>query len=76
MKFGDNLRKLKKEKILQEELTGKDEESRQSVSKLETSEAYPKMNNILQLYKIFNCKINDLINDSIIVFDLLDDELR
>ena len=67
MKFGDNLKKLRKAKnYSQDVLAEKVGVSRQSVSKWETGDAYPEMNNILELCKIFHCKINDLINDSII----------
>lgn len=77
MKFGDNLKYLRKSKKLsQEELAEKVSVSRQSVSKWETGEAYPEMNNILQLCKILHCKINDLVNDSIIDIDLLDEETK
>lgn len=34
------------------------------------------MNNILELCKIFHCKINDLVNDSIIDIDSLDEEVK
>lgn len=77
MKFGDNLKKLRKSKKLsQEELAEKVNVSRQSVSKWETGDAYPEMNNILELCKIFHCRINDLVNDSIIDIDSLDEEIR
>lgn len=77
MKFGDNLKKLRKLKRLsQEDLAEKMQVSRQSVSKWETGDAYPEMNNILELCKIFHCRINDLVNDSIIDVDLLDDEIK
>ena len=77
MKFGDNLRTLRKsKKISQEALAEKVGVSRQSVSKWETGEAYPEMNNILELCKIFHCKINDLVNDSIIDIDSLDEEVK
>lgn len=77
MKFGDNLRKLRKSKKLsQEDLAEKMHVSRQSVSKWETGEAYPEMNNILELCKIFHCQINDLVNDSIIDIDSLDEEIK
>lgn len=77
MKFGDNLRKLRKSKKLsQEDLAEKMHVSRQSVSKWETGEAYPEMNNILELCKIFHCSINDLVNDSIIDIDSLDEEIK
>lgn len=77
MKFGDNLRKLRKsKKISQEDLAEKIGVSRQSVSKWETGDAYPEMNNILELCKIFHCHINDLVNDSIIDIDSLDEEIK
>jgi transcriptional regulator with XRE-family HTH domain len=77
MKFGDNLRNLRKsKKISQEALAEKVGVSRQSVSKWETGEAYPEMNNILELCKIFKCNINDLVNDSIIDLDSLDEEVK
>lgn len=77
MKFGDNLRKLRKlKKLSQEDLAEKVNVSRQSVSKWETGDAYPEMNNILELCKIFHCRINDLVNDSILDVDSLDDEIK
>ncbi len=77
MKFGNNLRNLRKSKKLsQEDLAEKMNVSRQSVSKWETGDAYPEMNNILELCKIFNCHINDLVNDSIIDIDSLDEEIK
>ena len=77
MKFGDNLKKLRKaKKYSQDQLAEKVGVSRQSVSKWETGDAYPEMNNILELCKIFHCKINDLINDSIIDIESLDEEVK
>ena len=77
MKFGDNLRHLRKsKKISQEELAARVGVSRQSVSKWETGDAYPEMNNILELCKIFHCNINDLINDCIIDIDSLDEDVK
>jgi len=77
MKFGDNLKKLRKrKKISQEELAEKVGVSRQSVSKWETSEAYPEMNNILELCKIFKCNIGELVNDNMIDLDSLDEEVK
>lgn len=77
MKFGENLKKLRKaSKMSQEALAEKVNVSRQSVSKWENSESYPEMNNILELCKIFHCNINDLVNDGIIDLDSLDDEIK
>lgn len=77
MNFGDNLKKLRTIKgMSQEKLAEKVNVSRQSVSKWETSDAYPEMNNLLELCKIFHCKINDLVNDSILDVNNLDDEVK
>ncbi len=77
MRFGENLRNLRKSKKLsQEDLAEKMDVSRQSVSKWETGDAYPEMNNILELCKIFNCHINNLVNDSITDIDSLDEEIK
>ncbi len=77
MKFGDNLRKIRKlKKLSQEQLAEKMQVSRQSVSKWETGDAYPEINNILQLCKVFHCHINDLVNDSIIDVNSLDEEVK
>lgn len=77
MKFGDNLRSLRKlKKLSQEDLAERMQVSRQSISKWETGDAYPEMNNILELCKIFHCHINDLVNDSIIDIDSLDEEIK
>ena len=77
MNFGDNLKKIRKShKMSQEDLAEKVNVSRQSVSKWETGDAYPEMNNILELCKIFHCKINELVNDSIIDVDSLDEEVK
>lgn len=77
MKFGDNLRNLRKQRnISQEVLAEKVGVSRQSVSKWETGEAYPEMTNILALCTIFHCQINSLVNDNITDIDSLDDEIK
>ena len=77
MKFGENLKSLRKSyKITQEQLAEKVNVSRQSVSKWENGESYPEMNNILELCKIFHCKVTDLINDFIIDIDSLDEDVK
>lgn len=77
MKFGDNLRNLRKsKKISQERLAEKVGVSRQSVSKWECGEAYPEMNNILSLCEIFHCKINDLVHEDLIDIDSLGEEVK
>ena len=76
MKFGDNLKLIRKnKKMSQEDLAEKVNVSRQSVSKWETGEAYPEMNNILELCKIFNCKINDLVHEDMSDISSLDEEI-
>lgn len=77
MKFGDNLKNLRKSKNLsQEDLSEKVGVSRQSISKWENSEAYPEMNNLLILCKIFNCRINDLLSEKIEDFNSFDEEVK
>ncbi|MBR6529036.1 MAG: helix-turn-helix domain-containing protein [Firmicutes bacterium] len=76
MKFGDNLKAIRKHhKMSQEQLAEKVNVSRQSVSKWENGEAYPEMHNMLQLCKIFNCKINDLVHTEMSDFSSLDEEI-
>ena len=77
MKFGENLYNLrKKKKISQEKLAEKIGVSRQSVSKWENGTAYPEMNRIFELCKIFHCKLNDLVNDNILDYDSLDEAVK
>ena len=77
MRFGDNLKNLRKlKKLSQEELSEKVGVSRQSVSKWESGAAYPEMNNLLILCKIFNCKINDLLSEKIEDFNSFDEEVK
>lgn len=76
MKFGENLKKLRKSKnISQEILAEKIGVSRQSISKWETGEAYPEMNNILCLCQIFHCHINDLVQEDLVDLQSLDEEI-
>lgn len=77
MKFGDNLRDLRKnQKMTQEQLAEKVGVSRQSVSKWENGESYPEMNNIMILCDIFHCKINNLVNDSLLDIDSLNEDVK
>lgn len=76
MKFGENLKLIRKsKKMSQESLAEKMNVSRQSVSKWENSESYPEINNILELCKIFNCKINDLVHTDMSDISSLDEEI-
>lgn len=66
MNLKDNLKKIRKENNLsQEELAEKLGVSRQSVSKWESGQAYPEMDKMLELCKIFNLNIDDLLNQDI-----------
>ncbi len=77
MKFGEKLYKLRKNANMSQELLAeKLDVSRQSISKWENGNAYPEMYRILELCKIFHCNINELINENIIDFDSLDEEIK
>lgn len=66
MKFGDKLILLrKKHGLSQEELASKLNVSRQSVSKWESNNTYPETDKIVQICNIFECRMDDLINDKI-----------
>ncbi len=66
MKFGDKLIMLRKKKGLsQEELAEKLGVSRQSVSKWESNNSYPETDKIVQICNIFDCSMDDLINENI-----------
>lgn len=76
MKFGDNLKSMRKiNNISQEVLAEKVGVSRQSVSKWETGDAYPTMDNMLILCKLFNCKINDLVHENMEDLNELDESI-
>ena len=77
MKFGENLKAIRKSKnISQEQLAEKLGVSRQSISKWETGENYPSMNNIICLCDIFNCKINELVHEDFSDINFLDEEIK
>lgn len=66
MKFGDKLMKLRKQNgYSQEELAEKLGVSRQSVSKWESNNTYPETDKIIQIANLFDCSMDDLINDKI-----------
>ena len=76
MKFGDNLKQIRKSKgMSQEQLADMVNVTRQSVSKWENGDGYPEMNNILELCKIFNCKLNDLVHTDMSDISLLDEQI-
>lgn len=66
MNLKDNLKKIRKENNLsQEDLAEKLNVSRQSVSKWEQGIAYPEMDKVLQICKMFNLNIDEFLNQDI-----------
>lgn len=66
MNLSENLKKIRKDNNLsQEDLAEKLGVSRQSVSKWESGLAYPEMDKVLQLCKMFNLNIDELLNQNI-----------
>ena len=64
--FSKNLKQLRKDNNLsQEQLAEQLGVSRQSISKWESSQAYPEMDKILEICKIFNLNIDDLLTKNI-----------
>lgn len=63
-KFGDNLRKYRKEKkITQENLADLLNVSFQTVSKRERGKAEPNIDTLIKISKIFEVSIDDLVGD-------------
>ena len=66
MNLSENLKKIRKDNNLsQEDLAEKLGVSRQSVSKWESGLAYPEMDKVLQICKMFNLNIDELLNQNI-----------
>ncbi len=66
MNLAENLKRIRKENNLsQEQLAEKLGVSRQAVSKWESNQAYPEMDKVLQLAKMFNLNVDDLLNQNI-----------
>lgn len=66
MNLSDNLKRIRKENNLsQEQLADKLNVSRQSVSKWESGSAYPEMDKVLQLCKMFDLSMDELLNQDI-----------
>ena len=71
MKFGDKLIELRKRNgYSQEELAEKLGVSRQSVSKWESNNTYPETDKIIQIANLFDCSMDDLINDKVTDIEL------
>ena len=65
MKFCDKLQKIRRENnVTQEQLADKLNVSRQAVSKWESGTAYPDTEKLIQISKIFNTSLDELINES------------
>src|SRR5574344_1601597 len=66
MKFSEKLQTLRKDKKLsQEQLAEMLDVSRQSVSKWESNQSYPKKDKLLAICKIFHVTLEELTNDDI-----------
>ena len=66
MNLSENLKKIRKQHNLsQEQLAEKLGVSRQSVSKWESNQAYPEMDKVIQLTKLFNLNMDELLNQDI-----------
>lgn len=68
MSFGKNLQFLRhlRGNMTQEELAGKMNVSRQTVSKWELDTAQPEMEKALELCKLFNCSLDNLFRDDMV----------
>jgi transcriptional regulator with XRE-family HTH domain len=67
MRFSDKLSKQRKNNNLsQEQLADRLGVSRQAVSKWESGSSYPDMDKIIQISKILNCTLEDLLDDGTI----------
>ncbi len=64
MRFCEKLAKLRKERNLsQEMLADKLNMSRQAISKWESGSTYPDMEKMLEICKVLDCKLDDLLDD-------------
>ena len=65
MHLDENFKKIRKDNNLsQEDLADKLNVSRQSVSKWESGLAYPEMDKVIQICKLFNVNIDDIMNEN------------
>ena len=77
MKFCDKLAKLRKNNNLsQEQLADRLGVSRQAVSKWESGLSHPDMDKIIQMCKILDCKLEDLMDDDVVSGKGLDDSKK
>ena len=67
MKFNEKLTKLRKQNNLsQESLAEKLGMSRQAISKWESGSSYPDMSTMINICKVLNCTLEDLLDDDLI----------
>ena len=65
MKFSEKLTKLRKDNNLsQEALAEKLNMSRQAISKWESGNSYPDMSTMINICKVLNCTLEDLLDDT------------
>ena len=78
MSFGQNLQFLRKmrNEMTQEELAEKLCVSRQTISKWELDMAYPEMNKLLELCKLFSCNMDDLVRGDLNISDEAYSDIR
>ena len=71
MSFGQNLQFLRRmrNQMTQEELAEKLDVSRQTISKWELDAAWPEMEKLLDICKLFSCTLDELVRSSMIISD-------
>ncbi len=78
MSFGQNLQFLRKmrNKMTQEELAERLGVSRQTVSKWELDIAYPEMDKVMELCRLFSCNMDELVRGDVNVSDEAYSDIR
>lgn len=78
MSFGQNLQFLRKmmNGMTQEELAEKLSVSRQTISKWELDAAYPEMDKVIELCRLFSCSIDELIRGDMNISDEAYSDIR
>jgi len=78
MSFGQNLQYLRhlRNRMTQEELAEKMNVSRQTVSKWELDAAYPEMDKVVELCRLFSCTMDELIREDLTLPDEAYSNLR
>lgn len=66
MSLGENIQYLRQiNNITQEALAESLSVSRQTISKWETNQVYPEIPKLIEMGKIFHCKLDELLNEDI-----------